>query len=279
MTDRLIDLETPIPTGNPMVDEVNEGVFQTRVDSRNNVQVPSLYEKSLQTPEVQADKPPESRDIKLTSDDDFLPYLHDVESNWDLREQAYRDHESGTTRKQGDVSNRYLKPNTKTVHGIDVATGQRILNRGSGNPAAEGKYERGVELLRGSDFNVTEGYTTPEGVDALSTIAEGVVLEDKGVSDFERKLDLMGVPPEQARLAWDEANRRQGQQVMADIYADVADNAVEDNEPVDLPDIDAVQLPEGYAEEDRWIVPTQRARELVGYLLSLDQKHALEDVR
>jgi cytochrome c oxidase cbb3-type subunit 2 len=42
---------------------------------------------------------------------------------------------------------------------------------------------------------------------------------------------------------------------------------------------DAFQLPESYADEKRWIVPTQRARELVGYLLALDQKHALEDVR
>ena len=42
---------------------------------------------------------------------------------------------------------------------------------------------------------------------------------------------------------------------------------------------DAVQLPEGYTEDKRWIVPSQRARELVGYLLSLDQKHALEDVQ
>ena len=42
---------------------------------------------------------------------------------------------------------------------------------------------------------------------------------------------------------------------------------------------EAVQLPEGYAEGRRWIIPTQRARELVGYLLSLDQKHALEEVQ
>jgi cytochrome c oxidase cbb3-type subunit 2 len=41
----------------------------------------------------------------------------------------------------------------------------------------------------------------------------------------------------------------------------------------------AVQLPDGYTKEKRWIVPTARARELVGYLLSLDQKHSLEDVR
>ena len=44
-------------------------------------------------------------------------------------------------------------------------------------------------------------------------------------------------------------------------------------------DTDAVQLPDGSAEGERWIIPTDRARELVGYLLSLDQKFALEDVR
>ena len=42
---------------------------------------------------------------------------------------------------------------------------------------------------------------------------------------------------------------------------------------------DAVQLPEDYTEDKRWIVPSQRAIELVGYLLSLDQKHALEEVQ
>ena len=42
---------------------------------------------------------------------------------------------------------------------------------------------------------------------------------------------------------------------------------------------DAVQLPENYTEDQRWIIPSQRARELVGYLLSLDQKYALEDVQ
>jgi len=42
---------------------------------------------------------------------------------------------------------------------------------------------------------------------------------------------------------------------------------------------DAVPLPDGAAEGERWIIPTDRARDLVGYLLSLDQKHALEDIR
>jgi hypothetical protein len=42
---------------------------------------------------------------------------------------------------------------------------------------------------------------------------------------------------------------------------------------------DAVQLPADYVEGNRWIVPTPRARELVAYLLSLDQKHGLEEVR
>jgi cytochrome c oxidase cbb3-type subunit 2 len=42
---------------------------------------------------------------------------------------------------------------------------------------------------------------------------------------------------------------------------------------------DAVRLPGGDAERSRWIIPKQRARDLVGYLLSLDQRHALEDVR
>jgi cytochrome c oxidase cbb3-type subunit 2 len=42
---------------------------------------------------------------------------------------------------------------------------------------------------------------------------------------------------------------------------------------------DAVQLPADDVEGDRWIVPTQRARDLVAYLLSLDQRHGLEEVQ
>ena len=40
-----------------------------------------------------------------------------------------------------------------------------------------------------------------------------------------------------------------------------------------------MQLPADYVEGNRWIVPAQRARELVAYLLSLDQRHGLEEVR
>lgn len=42
---------------------------------------------------------------------------------------------------------------------------------------------------------------------------------------------------------------------------------------------DAVQLPKGYSKVTRWIVPRQRARELVAYLLSLSQEHTLEEVQ
>ena len=52
---------------------------------------------------------------------------------------------------------------------------------------------------------------------------------------------------------------------------------VKDEEPSGT--TDAVPLPDGYTEDKRWIVPSQRARELVGYLLSLDQKHDLEEVQ
>jgi hypothetical protein len=50
-------------------------------------------------------------------------------------------------------------------------------------------------------------------------------------------------------------------------------------EQVDPAETDAVQLPEDYGGGRGWIIPTQRARDLVGYLLSLDQEFALEDVR
>jgi hypothetical protein len=42
---------------------------------------------------------------------------------------------------------------------------------------------------------------------------------------------------------------------------------------------DAIKLLGDYRDEDLWIVPTEEARELVGYLLSLDQQHDLEQVQ
>jgi cytochrome c oxidase cbb3-type subunit 2 len=42
---------------------------------------------------------------------------------------------------------------------------------------------------------------------------------------------------------------------------------------------DAVRLPDSYTKQKGWVVPTKRARDLVGYLLSLEQEYPLEDVR
>ena len=104
--------------GEAFLTEINQTVEQEEQDARNTVEVPSLseqYQQSLQDPDVQADigekDPAAQQAIQLTgSDDDYLPYLHEIEEDWDLREQAYQDKQNGKNRQPGDVSNEYLKP-------------------------------------------------------------------------------------------------------------------------------------------------------------------------
>jgi hypothetical protein len=186
------------------------------------------------------------RDIELTTDDDFLPYLHDVESSYDLREQAYQDREGGVTRPPGEVSNEFLLPDKKTIMGIDVATDRRILRRGNpDNKVAQEAYSDGIKKIRESTFNVNEGYDI-NGLSGMADIAKGIQEEGGTYSDYERAINMMGVPPEQAKLGWHAETARRAQEDLAarldDMQADIQDQ--EDVDPPPPPDIDARDLPQ-----------------------------------
>lgn len=51
------------------------------------------------------------------------------------------------------------------------------------------------------------------------------------------------------------------------------------NKPATPAGVPVIRLPEGYAEEPSWIVPGERALQLVAYLKSLQQPHDLETVQ
>lgn len=138
-------------------------------------------------------------------DDDWLPYVQDLNDSYDLQEQAYQDANQGVERAPGEISNRYLMPNRKTVMGIDVATGERVLNRGNfENQEAASNYYAGVKRLRNANLNMQDGYD-PEGVAGAAHVAAGVLAEGGTESDFNRAMDRMNMPKWQARAAWNAA--------------------------------------------------------------------------
>ncbi|QDT91536.1 cbb3-type cytochrome c oxidase subunit II [Gimesia algae] len=51
------------------------------------------------------------------------------------------------------------------------------------------------------------------------------------------------------------------------------------SEPTTSPGTLAIQLPNAYAGQPTWIIPKKEAMDLVAYLLTLHQKHDLEDVK
>ena len=245
-------------------------------EERASTQVPNLaeaYQESLKHPDVVADQPKgteeggrDVRGIELTSDDDFLPYLHQVEGDYDLREQAYTDGKEGTTRAPTEVSNKYLRPGKRTVHGIDVATGERILDRDTGIPEAEEAYEAGVQKLRDSSFSVTDGQS-PEAMDGLTDVARGVVLEDGTREDFDRKVNMMGVRPEEAALAWDLGNLSQDSQDAAAAIQSAANEMMANAEEL-------TQEPPQYQIEDLPQVPEWL--EAARYLYEVDNDAPFE---
>jgi SAM-dependent methyltransferase len=235
------------PTGNSLLDEANRMEYDKENEKRNGVSIVSQqaqYQASLESPEVQGDQPKAlDKEIELTTSDDFLPYAAD----YDLREQAYQDQQQGTVREDGTVSNQYLQPQRRTVHGIDIATGQRILSRGKGVPEAEEKFEQGAAQLRDSTFNAQRGYDNPQAIESLATVAEGTLLEDGEYEEYERNINMVGATPEQAQLAWDLANVRQDSEYAAEAIASDVERQLQegidsDVEYEDRPSISSEEL-------------------------------------
>jgi SAM-dependent methyltransferase len=239
----------PMSLGDQMLQRAQSDYEQERA----KVPVPDLsdaYSKSLQHPDVQADiggeaegEGEEARTVELTDSDDYLPFLSDVEENYDLQEQAYRDSNSGTVRPPGTVSNEYLKPETKTVHGYDLVTGEQIMDRTSENPEAEKHYRSGVEKLRTATFNVGGGYDD-QGLEGMIDIASGTIEDDLRFNDFERKINQVGVPPEQAMLAWEMGVLRYAQNDINEaLEYELQDEEVYQETAVDRADIEVADLP------------------------------------
>jgi hypothetical protein len=186
---------------------------------------------------------PKTKDIQLTESDDFLPYLADVENDYDLQEQAYQQSLSGETPKVGVVKNEYLMPLAKTVRGIDVATGDRILNRGDfNNEEAARNYRQGAEKFRQAQLDVNLGYDQT-GITAATHIASGIQAEGKNYDEYRRSLDMMNMPEWQAQAAWHAADQTRSAAELNTMFSrEITSEEVQSLPPDPLPDLSREEL-------------------------------------
>jgi len=245
--------------------EINLSREREKKEARASITVPDLpmgadYQGMTDADSIAADTPSDQqKDIQLTTDDDFLPTLGDVNTRYDLKEQAFQDQQRGITRNAGDVSNEFLKPNKVTVRGVDVATGRRVLNRGDwDNEEAAESYRKGVDEIRKGGFNSQEGLDE-KSLRGITMVANGILAEGLSKLDFMRSIDMLGVPKQQAELAWSSANsaRMQGD-VEAYLGQDFTQGDLDDMPPEPLPDIDKEDLPsvEGWADAAKLVYET-----------------------
>ncbi len=200
-------------------------------------------------------------------DDSFLPYAGDIEDSYDLKEQAYQDQLQGIEREPGNVSNAYLKPLKKTVRGIDIATGKRVLSRGDwDNEAAAGYYTRGAELIRDGGFSMEKGVDA-NSLRGITYVASGILEEGQSKAEFMKAIDMLGVPQSQANFAWASASATK---ITKDIETQMASPYDQEElsslPPDPLPDIDKEELPaqEGWSDAARMVYETDNGQPFQG---------------
>lgn len=254
-------IQKPQPTGDAFMDGVEARVYQKRMERRSGVTPSELSraKESFTEFEESGEDKPKPGFIDLGSG-----YVDDINGNYDLTEQAYQDQNMGTSRPEGQVSNQFLLPGRKTVHGIDIVTGERIFNRDSGIPEAEQHFENGVNKIGRAQFEQEAGYTSDDGIGGLVEVAQGTSMSDGGYAEYRRNLDLLHVPEPQKQAAWQEGQRRHAQEEIA-ATLDYAESTQE-AEPPPLPDIEADQLPgvEGWSDAAQALYEAEEGEPFAG---------------
>ena len=206
------------------------------------------YESSLQSPEVQADigeKKPEGEAgrVTLTESDDFLPYLGEIGKQVDLGQQQLDDEQNSIAREPGTWDGKYVKPDTKTINGIDFVTGEK--HKIVYDLPDEDIY-RGLDKLRAGRYSMEGGDVT--AMEGASDIAGTVISNGGTFADFQHIISESGISEQQQRLTYQAAEEALAQQDLEDfIYGDVDIEAAERELPPE-PDIE-------YEREDLPSVP------------------------
>lgn len=197
---------------------------------------------------------PKKKDVELTTSDDHLPYLQDIQPDYDLVGQFVDDDKDGTPRQPGEYSNKYVKPNRRTVMGVDLSTGVRHWNTADFSVAGvEHHVQRGVELLKESTNSAVDG-TNETGIQGLSHIAQSVILQGGDFNALKNASDHLQVTDQAMALGWNAAVRAQGQQeIERDLMAPVTgEEAAAESMPPE-PDIETAEL----INEPEWIASSR----------------------
>tara|TARA_R110002126_G_scaffold6532_1_gene33661 strand:+ start:7264 stop:10824 length:3561 start_codon:yes stop_codon:yes gene_type:complete len=217
--------------------------------------------------DIRADIKGGDKKIELTGSDDFLPYLADIQNDFDFVQQFTDDKKKGRPREQGEYSFEYLKPNTRTVQGVDVATGERRLNTANFNvEGVEHHVGIGVGLLRESTNSAVNG-PNESGVRGMAHIARSVQLEGGDFNTYKNALDQVHVSDQSMLLGWNAAIRAQGQQDAHDYFtAPQGQSDVEElpeSPPQDLNTEDLINEPE-WVDSARFLWGIENAGEFSG---------------
>lgn len=182
---------------------------------RQSVQLPEWLGGEQQKPIEEItpeDDAPASKEVELTGSDDFLPYLDDIRGDHDTVQMILDDEDQGRSRADRTYSNEYMKPNRRTIRGIDMKTGVRHLNIGDYNvPGVEEHTRKGVELIGKANMSADYG-PDEKGLQGAAHVATAIQLEGGSYADLERALDQTGIPKGAARVAWNAAARASIQQ-------------------------------------------------------------------
>jgi hypothetical protein len=242
VTQRNLQIEQQSPTLQRLDADQQEQITIKREDAAGKMQQSDWWNN---TPEqsISADAAGIEKDVTLTTSDDHLPYLADIQPEYDLVGQYSDDQANGTPRQPGEYAQKYIEPTKRTVQGIDLANGTRHWNTADFNvEGVEHHSKRGVELLRESTNSAIDG-PNEDGIRGTAQIAHSVILEGGDFNKYKRATEALNISDDALKLGWNAAARAQAQQsAFEGITADVGEADVAELPPEPTRDINSEDL-------------------------------------
>jgi hypothetical protein len=220
------------------------------------------------------ESPEGGKEVQLTASDDHLPYLADIQTDYDLVQQFTDDQANGTPRPPGQYAQKYVQPNKRTVMGVDLANGTRHWNTADFNvPGVEHHVQRGIEILRESTNSAVDG-PDDKTIQGLSHIAQSIQLQGGDFNDLKNAAEALQIPDSSVLLGWNAAARAQGQQEAEQyITAPVTEQEVQSLPPPPPQDIDSEDLVNeaGWMDSAKFLWNIENAAEFQGSPEELNQ--------
>lgn len=206
VTQRNLQVEEQSPTLQAIDAQEQEAVQAKRNDASIKMQASDWWDM---TPEqsAAADGASPEKEVELTTSDDHLPYLSDIQGDYDLVGQFTDDGANGTPRQKGEYAQKYVQPNKRTVRGVDLANGTKHWNLGDSNiEGVDHHINKGVEILRESTNSATDGPST-DAIRGVAHIAQSIQLEGGDFNELKRSAEAINISDERLKLGWNAAAR------------------------------------------------------------------------